>query len=81
MNRLASKVAVITGGALGLGRATAMRMAQEGAAVAILDVRDEDGRALAADLTGEGLSAAYWRCNVASGCCQANAKRSPAKSA
>lgn len=65
MNRLASKVAVITGGAVGLGRATAQRMAEEGAAVAILDVRDEDSAALVADLSLRGLTAAWWRCNVA----------------
>lgn len=66
MNRLVSKVAVITGGAVGLGRATALRMAEEGAAVAILDVRDEEGAAFAAELTQRGLSAAWWRCDVAS---------------
>jgi len=66
MNRLANKVAVVTGGAVGLGKATAERMAEEGAAVAILDVRDEDGIALAGALTERGLKAAWWRCNVAS---------------
>jgi NAD(P)-dependent dehydrogenase (short-subunit alcohol dehydrogenase family) len=66
MNRLADKVAVVTGGAVGLGRATAERMAEEGAAVAILDVRDDDCAALADALTGRGLKAAWWRCNVAS---------------
>ncbi|MDO9077764.1 MAG: SDR family oxidoreductase, partial [Brevundimonas sp.] len=50
----------------GLGKATAERMAEEGAAVAILDVRDEEGVALAAALTARGLKAAWWRCNVAS---------------
>ena len=40
MSRLENKVALVTGAALGLGRAIAMRMAQEGAAVAILDLHD-----------------------------------------
>ena len=66
MNRLANKVAVVTGGAVGLGKATAERMAEEGAAVAILDVRDDDCAALAGALTARGLKAAWWRCNVAS---------------
>lgn len=66
MNRLASKVAVITGGAVGLGRAMALRMAEEGAAVAVLDVRDEEGATFVDELTQRGLSAAWWHCNVAS---------------
>lgn len=66
MNRLANKIALVTGGAVGLGKATVERMAEEGATVAILDVRDDGGMALAEALTRRGLSAAYWRCNVAS---------------
>jgi NAD(P)-dependent dehydrogenase (short-subunit alcohol dehydrogenase family) len=66
MNRLKARVAVITGGAVGIGRATAVRMAEEGAAVAVLDLRDEDGLELVAELTGRGLTAAWWRCDVAS---------------
>ncbi len=64
MNRLSGKVAIVTGGAVGLGRAAAVRMAEEGAAVAILDVRDADGAALAGSLAARGLQAAYWRCDV-----------------
>ena len=42
MNRLRGKVAVITGAALGLGRAAAQRMAEEGAAVAVTDILAEE---------------------------------------
>ncbi|HEX5776636.1 MAG TPA: glucose 1-dehydrogenase [Caulobacteraceae bacterium] len=66
MNRLKNKVAAITGAALGLGRATAIRMAEEGASVALLDILDDAGAALAAELTGRGLAARYWRCDVTS---------------
>jgi NAD(P)-dependent dehydrogenase (short-subunit alcohol dehydrogenase family) len=64
MNRLQGKVGIITGAALGLGRAMAVRMAEEGASVALLDVLDEPGQALAAELQDRGLSAGYWRCDI-----------------
>lgn len=66
MNRLTGKVAIITGGAVGLGRASALRMAQEGAAVAILDLAEPAGTALAAEIVAAGGDAAFWPCNVAS---------------
>src|SRR5512141_2293949 len=66
MNRVASKVAVVTGGAVGIGRACVERLAEEGAAVAILDVLDGEGKALAAALQARGLRAGYWHANVAS---------------
>lgn len=65
MNRLKGKVAVVTGAALGLGRATAIRMAEEGASVALLDLHDDVGGRLAQELSGRGLPARYWRCDVA----------------
>jgi NAD(P)-dependent dehydrogenase (short-subunit alcohol dehydrogenase family) len=64
MNRLKGKVAMITGGALGLGRATAIRMAEEGAAVAITDVRLAEAVALADELVMRGLTACAWRLDV-----------------
>ncbi len=42
--RLQDKVAIVTGAARGIGRAIALRLAQEGAHVAIVDVRDEQGQ-------------------------------------
>jgi len=65
MNRLAGKVAIVTGAALGLGRATAMRMAQEGATVAVTDLLDKDGRVLVEELVSCGHEAAFWRLDVA----------------
>lgn len=64
MNRLADKVAVVTGGALGIGRAIVQRMAEEGATVAILDVLDKDGESLQAALAAGGRKVKYWHCDV-----------------
>ncbi len=51
MPRLENKRAIVTGGAVGIGRACVQRMAQAGAKVAIFDVLDTDGRELADTLT------------------------------
>ena len=64
MNRLKDKVAIVTGAALGIGRASAIRMADEGAAVAVLDVNDAEGEALALEIGDRGGQARYWHCDV-----------------
>jgi NAD(P)-dependent dehydrogenase (short-subunit alcohol dehydrogenase family) len=65
MNRLAGKTAIVTGGAVGIGRACVIRMAEEGARVAILDLLEAEGKALAADLTSAGHEVAFWPVDVA----------------
>jgi len=60
-SRLAGKVAIVTGGAQGIGEATARRLAEDGAHVVIADVLDEAGRAVAESIGG---SAAFTHLDV-----------------
>lgn len=60
---LKDKVALVTGGATGIGRAISEELVAQGANVAVLDVNDEAGEACVAELSNIG-SAVYFHCDV-----------------
>jgi NAD(P)-dependent dehydrogenase (short-subunit alcohol dehydrogenase family) len=66
MNQFNGRVAFITGGSKGIGAATALRFARQGARVVIADVDAEAGDALAKQLLGDGREAFFVKCDVAS---------------
>jgi NAD(P)-dependent dehydrogenase (short-subunit alcohol dehydrogenase family) len=62
--RLQGKTAVITGASTGIGRASAVRFAQEGARLVLADVQDADGEALACAITQAGGTACFLHADV-----------------
>jgi NAD(P)-dependent dehydrogenase (short-subunit alcohol dehydrogenase family) len=61
---LEDRVAIVTGGALGIGRATAEVLAREGACVAVVDVLEPEGADVAAAIRKGGGVAQFWRLDV-----------------
>jgi NAD(P)-dependent dehydrogenase (short-subunit alcohol dehydrogenase family) len=66
MGMLDGKVAMITGGASGIGRATALRFAREGAKIALLDVgtQEQDGKDAESEIERAGGRAVFLPCDV-----------------
>jgi NAD(P)-dependent dehydrogenase (short-subunit alcohol dehydrogenase family) len=64
MARLAGKRVIITGAAAGIGRAAARLFAAEGARLALLDVRLDEGEALVRELRDAGADARFFRTDV-----------------
>ena len=65
--RLKNKVAVVTGGAQGIGEACARAFAAEGANVVIADVDADRGEAVAANMRADGAAAIFQLCDVGDG--------------
>jgi len=66
MDRVKGKVALVTGGASGIGRASAMLLAKEGAAVVVTDLQDDQGKDCAGAIKRAGGDAIFLHHDVAS---------------
>jgi NAD(P)-dependent dehydrogenase (short-subunit alcohol dehydrogenase family) len=64
MGRVEGKVAIVTGGAAGIGKATSLLLAREGAKVAVLDIDDESGKQVVSEITRDRGEANYWHVDV-----------------
>lgn len=66
MITLEDKVAVITGGAAGIGLGSAKVLARAGATVVLLDINDDLGKAAVEEIEKDGGKACYFHCDVTS---------------
>src|SRR2546425_13023824 len=65
MMRLKGKVAIVTGAGSGIGQATALLFAEEGAKIVVADINSEGGEATAAEIRKKGSEAIFVRADIA----------------
>lgn len=64
MGRVDNKVAIVTGGSAGIGKAAAILLAKEGAKVAVVDVNDSAGRDTVQEIQDSGGTAGFWHMDI-----------------
>jgi NAD(P)-dependent dehydrogenase (short-subunit alcohol dehydrogenase family) len=64
MDRVKNKVAIVTGGSLGIGQAACVLLAKEGAKVAVTDILDNAGENVVKEIKSFGGVAKFWHLDV-----------------
>ncbi len=64
MGRVEGKVAIVTGGGSGIGRATSLLMAKEGARIAVADIDAAAGKKVVSEIERGGGTGQFWQVNV-----------------
>jgi NAD(P)-dependent dehydrogenase (short-subunit alcohol dehydrogenase family) len=64
MGRVEGKVAIVTGGGSGIGRASCLLLAREGASIAIADIDAKAGKKVVTEIENAGGTAQYWHVDV-----------------
>ncbi|MCD6047490.1 MAG: short-chain dehydrogenase [Gammaproteobacteria bacterium] len=65
MKRVENKVAIVTGGAMGIGKAACLLLAEQGALVAVTDIHEAKSQETVAEIQAKGGKAAFWCLNTA----------------
>lgn len=65
MKRVKDKVIIITGAALGIGKAASLLCAQHGAKVAVTDINEEEGKSVVKQIQDNGGQGHFWHLNTA----------------